>query len=123
MTITTTITTMTPPTISIAHSILREFQAVARKLDRRRHNRTVEIMSDRSGLMLQVASDDALLRHHSPGRRPDTRLLVPLQAFNELPSRTTGSVAFRASRRGQVEVSRQEDGTARTRCYPAPKPE
>lgn len=108
--------------ITIPHSILREFHSVARKLDRRRQDRTVEIAAGRSGQTLQIAGDDVVLRYHSLGRRPETRLTVPLETFADLQSRANESVVFSSNSHGQVEVSNSDDDASRVRCYPAPRP-
>jgi len=99
--------------IAIPRSLCRDVLVVVRKLGRGRATAglSVEFLAGRSGLAIQAATPDVAVRHHTPGRRPECRLVVPLATFIKSVERGEDPVLVRSDRPEQsVPKGRMRSG-------------
>ncbi|HEY3789176.1 MAG TPA: hypothetical protein VGL71_09990, partial [Urbifossiella sp.] len=108
--------------IAIPRSHGRDLSAVVRKLgnSRAKSSPPVELVAGRNGLTIHAATEEVAVRHHTPGRRSEKRLMVPLEAFGVCAGRDEAPVTFRSGRQGRLEVEWKEQGTLKSRSYPMP---
>ena len=99
--------------IEIPRSLCRDVLAVVRKLGRGRATAglSLEFIAGRTGLTIQAATPDVAIRHHTPGRRPECRLVVPLETFIKSVERNEDPVLVRSDRPEQsVPKGRRRSG-------------
>lgn len=108
--------------IALPRPLVRDLLNMTRKMnrDRTQPDPVIEMIAGRGGLAIHVVGKEVAVRHSTPGRRPEERLLVPVEALADCGGRGEGAVGFRAGRRGRVEVI-PDTGSTTVRTYPAPR--